>query len=184
MPARLRSESGFLVIELLIATVVLTIAVLALLGSYDESFLSLRSSAKASSAGLLAQNQLELYDSLTYSSIGFTSATLSSTKSTDPTYSTDETALPVSGTDVTITTCATSPQCSPVQTLTGDDHRSYKLETFIRSLSNPSASARTEKIVTVVVRNLSASACKSSDQTKCPKVVTMQTGFDAGSGSP
>ncbi len=185
MPARARSESGFLMIELLIATVVLTVAVLALLAAYTQGFFSLRSSARTSSAGLLAQNQLELYDSLSYSSIGFTSATLSSMKSTDPNYSSDEAALPGSGSDVTIATCAASPQCSPVQTpLVGGDHRSYKLETFIRLLSNPSATSRYEKVVTVVVRNVSSSACQSSDQTRCPIVLKMQTGFDAGQALP
>jgi type II secretory pathway pseudopilin PulG len=168
---RARSEDGFLMVELMVAVMVVVIALLALAAAYDQSFFSLRSSAKTSSAGVLAENQLEVYASLSYGSIGFTSSALNSAESTDSTYSSDESALPGTGSDVTITSCSASPQCSPVQTLTGGDHRTYKLETFIRLLSNPSSSGRMEKVVTVVVRDLTGSGAE---------VLTMQTGFDAG----
>lgn len=167
-----RSEAGFLTIELMVAIVLITVALLALMAAYDGAFTSLHSSAQTSSAGLIAENQLELYATLPYNSIGLDSATLTSTKSTDPNYSTDEAALPGSGTDVTITSCGSSAQCSPVQTLTGTDHHSYKIETFIRMLANPSATSWSERVVTVIVRDESRSGA--------PKVVTMQTAFDHG----
>lgn len=169
---RLRSERGFLTIELVIAIAVLSIAILALMAAWDQAFFSLRSSAKTSSAGLLAENQLELYASLPYDSIGLDTATLASVQANDETYAADESALPESGTDVTISGCGSSPQCSPVQTLTGSDHHSYELETFIRLLANPSSAGRMEKVVTVIVRE----AAKAGS----PTVLTMQTGFDAG----
>ena len=161
-----------MMVELLAATVIIVVALLALLAAYDQAFFSLRSAAKTSSSGLLAENQLELYASLPYSSIGLDASTLGTVKTSDSTYSTDESALPASGSDVTISGCGSSAQCSPVQTLTGSDHHSYKLETFIRSLSNPSATSWSEKVVTVIVRDLSKAGS--------PKVVTMQTGFDQG----
>src|SRR5579863_8565974 len=135
---------------------VLTVALLALIGSYSLGYFSIGSAAKTSAAGLLANNQLELYAALPYASIGLDTTTLTSVKANDATYSTDESALPGSGTDVTINSCGASAQCSPVQTLTGPDHKSYKLETFIRLLANPSITTRSEKVVTVVVRNASA----------------------------
>jgi Tfp pilus assembly protein PilE len=173
-----RSEGGFLTVELVVAVVVITIALLALMAAYDQSFFSLHSAAKTSAAGQLADNQLELYASLPYSSIGLDSSTLTTTKSGDANYSTDESALSGSGSDVTISACGSSAQCSPVQTLTGSDGKSYKLETFIRLLPNPQAPTGTtwnEKVVTLVVRDLSTSGS--------PKVLTIQTAFDHGPSS-
>ena len=172
MGARLRSESGFLMVELMTAVLIITIAVLGLVAAYSQSFFSLRHSAKSSAAGQLAENQLELYASLSYASIGLDATTLTSTKSSDTYYSPDESALPGSGSDVTISGCGASAKCSPVQTLTGSDGKSYKLETFIRSLTNNSASSWTEKVVTVIVRDPSKSGY--------PKVITAQTAFDHG----
>jgi Tfp pilus assembly protein PilV len=175
MRANPRSESGFLTIELMAAVLIITVSLLALMAAYDQSFFSIHSSAKTSAAGQLAENQLELYASLPYSSIGLDSTTLTTKKSTDPNYSSDESALPGTGSDVIITGCGSSAQCSPVQTLTGSDGKSYKLETFIRALTNNSASTWTEKVVTVVVRDLSTSGF--------PKVLTVQTAFDHGPSS-
>jgi Tfp pilus assembly protein PilE len=175
MPRRARDEGGFLTIELMAAVVIITIAVLALMAAYDQSFFSIHSAAKSSAAGQLAQNQLELYASLPYSSVGLDSSTLTTTKATDTNYSSDESALSGTGSDATISGCGSSAQCSPVQTLTGSDGKSYKLETFIRLLTNNSASSWTEKVVTVVVRNLSVSGS--------PKVLTIQTAFDHGPSS-
>jgi Tfp pilus assembly protein PilV len=170
--SRIRSEGGFLALELVVAIVVISIAILALMAAYGNVFFSLRSAAKTSSAGLLAENQLELYASLPYSSIGLDSSTLSSVKASDSTYSSDESALPGTGTDVTISSCGSSPQCSPVQTLTGSDHHTYKLETFIRALSNPNGSSWNETVVTVIVRDASRGGS--------PEVITAQTAFDQG----
>lgn len=168
-------DDGFLLVELIAAMLMLTVALLALVGAYSLGFFAIGSSAKTSAAGLLANNQLELYTSLPYNSIGLDAATLTSVKSTDATYSTDESALPVSGTDVTISGCGSSAQCLPVQTLTGPDNKSYKLETFIRLSSATARSdsvSRSEKIVTVVVRAASVSGT--------PVVATFQTAFDPG----
>jgi Tfp pilus assembly protein PilV len=170
-----RSEAGFLTIELMAAVFIIVVALLALMAAYDQSFFSIHSSAKTSAAGQLANNQLELYASLPYSSIGLDSTTLTSKKSTDANYSTDETALPGTGSDVTISGCGSSAQCSPVQTLTGSDGKSYKVETFIRALTNNSTTSWTEKVVTVVVRDLGT--------TGYPKVLTIQTAFDHGPSS-
>lgn len=172
---RAREEAGFLTIELMVAIVLITVALLALMAAYDGAFASLHSSGQTSSAGLLAENQLELYASLPYSSIGLDTTTLSTVKGADANYSTDEAALPGSGSDVTITGCGTSAQCSPVQTLTGSDHHAYKVETFIRALTNPSETSWTEKVITVIVRD--------ETQTGTPVVFKEQTASDHGPAS-
>lgn len=189
MGVRLRNEEGFLLIELIAATVILSVALLALLGAYDEAWFSLRSGAKDSSAGMIANNQLELYASLQYSSIGLDATTLTSTKASDTTYVSDEAALPVpantTASDAT-TSCGSSPQCLPVQTVKGADGKSYRLETFIRLVTNVStcpgqdatqcgSNPWKEKVVTVIVRDPS--------KTGSPKVVTLQTAFDQGPSS-
>jgi hypothetical protein len=162
-------------IELVAATLILSVALLALIGAYSFGFFAISSSGKTSAAGLLANNQLELYSALPYASIGLDATTLTSVQSTDATYSTDESGLPGTGTDVTISSCGSTAQCSPVQTLTGPDNKSYKLETFIRLVANPIVSTRSEKVVTVIVRNAGAAGTA--------KVLTMQTAFDTGSAS-
>lgn len=173
MRTRARSQDGFLLLELLAAMVILTVALLALSGAFSLGYFAIGSAGKSMSAGLLANNQLELYSSVPYTSLGLDATTLTSVKSTDPTYSTDEGTLPGSGTDVTISGCGSSAQCSPVQTLTGADHKTYKLETFIRLVSTRSDGAtRSEKVVTVIVRNASAPGS--------PQVLTLQTAFDLG----
>jgi type II secretory pathway pseudopilin PulG len=171
------NDDGFLLLELVAAMLVLTIALLALMGAYSLGYFAIGSAAKTSAAGLLANNQLELYSALPYASIGLDATTLTSVTSTDATYSSDEAALPGGAAgDRTISGCGSSAQCLPVQTLTGADHKTYKLETFIRDLTNnPSMSTRPERIITVVVRNMSASGS--------PKVLTMQTAVDQGNPS-
>jgi type II secretory pathway pseudopilin PulG len=169
---RAHNEDGFLMIELVAAMLILTIALLALIGAYSFGYFAVGSAGKTVSAGLLANNQLELYSSLPYASIGLDATTLTSVKASDANYSTDESALPVSGTDVSISGCGASAQCLPVQTLTGPDNKSYKVETFIRLLTNPNISSRSEKVITVIVRNASASGS--------PKVLTLQSAHDSG----
>jgi len=173
MRTRAQSEDGFLLVELIAAMLVLTIALLALIGAYSLGYLAIGKAAQTSSAGLIASNQLELYSSLPYSSVGLDASTLTTVKSSDANYSTDESALPGSGTDVTISGCGSSAQCLPVQTVTGADHKTYKVETFIRLVSTRSDGVtRSEKIVTEIVRNMSVSGS--------PQVVVMQSGFDLG----
>ena len=174
MRIRAHSDDGFLMVEFVTAMVILTIALLALIGAFSFGYFAIGSAAQTSAAGLLANNQLELYSSLSYPSIALDATALDSAKSSDGTYSTDEAALSGSGADVTTVGCGTSVQCSPVQTLTGPDHKTYKLETFIRAIANPEVLSRSEKVVTVVVRSATAAGL--------PIALKMQTAFDPGVG--
>ena len=55
MIERLRSEEGFGIVELIVATVVLTVALLALMASYDEAFVS-----RASQSADIRKENVEL----------------------------------------------------------------------------------------------------------------------------
>jgi type II secretory pathway pseudopilin PulG len=179
---RLRDERGMGLIELVAAMVVITIALLALMASYDQAFFSLHSAARKTAAASLAEAQLELYSSLSYTSIGLSSSLLT-TANSDTHYSADKTALADGGTDVTnTTTCTTSlTQCKPLQTsVLGSDGLHYRIETFIREVSQSltcqgqttSCGTAYEHDVTVIVRDPNISGT--------PQVYEVTAAFDAG----
>lgn len=183
MLKRLREEQGMGMIELIAAMMVITIALLALMASYDQAFFSLHSAARKTAAASLAESQLELYGALPYASIGLSSTLVATAKASDAYYSTDEAALtPAGTTEVYYTSCTTSiAQCKPVQTsVTGSDGKHYRVETFVRDISQSltcqgvtgSCGTVTERDVTVIVRdpNLSGS----------PKVYMVTAAFDSG----
>jgi Tfp pilus assembly protein PilV len=177
MLARLREEDGMIgIIELMAAVMVLSVALLALMAGYDTAFVSLHKASQQSAATTLAQNQLELYSALQYSAIGLDTSTLNSVKLSDTTYTADEAALfnASSAVDATITGCGTATQCLPVQTLTGNDRRSYRVETFIRDVTQTGIS-RTERFVTVIVRDPGVSGS--------PIVAKVTSAFDSGPAS-
>lgn len=163
-------------IELVIAVFILSIALLALMAGYDSAFVSLHSASHKSAASTLADAQLELYNALTYTAVGLDQATLTTTKASDTVYVADENGLDnhATATDATISGCGTTsatPQCLPVQTVTGNDRHVYKVETFVRNVTGIIA-GRAERIVTVIVRDPGA--------TGAPVLVQMSAGFDAG----
>jgi Tfp pilus assembly protein PilE len=169
--ARIREEDGMGIIELMVAVMVLSVALLALMASYDSAFASLHNSARQSAAGTLADKQLELYSALQYSAIGLDAATLNTVKSSDTTYTGDEAALDnqAGAIDATITGCGTAAQCLPVQTQTGNDGRSYRVETFIRDIT---VTTRRERFVTVIVRD--------SNVTGSPVLAKITVAYDSG----
>jgi prepilin-type N-terminal cleavage/methylation domain-containing protein len=179
MPARLRSERGFGLIELLAAMAVLSIALLALLAGYGSAVVSLRASSQKTTAWSIVSAQLELYRALPYTSIGLDTDALSTAEASDALYAADHASLddpnPLSaGTDVTIDNCGTSPQCTPVQTVTGTDQRTYRLETFVRDVQDQKSSSITwtERVVTVIIRD--------PGTTGSPVILQVSSAFDRG----
>jgi Tfp pilus assembly protein PilE len=173
MRARLRDSEGFMLLELLAAVVILSVAILALMAGYDSAFVSLHAAAQKSSAATLADRQLELYSALSYASIGLDTTTLSSVKAANATYTSDEAGLGNASTATDHTfACGSATQCLPVQTLTGSDTKSYSVETFIRDVPSLSYSGRSERVVTIIVRDPST--------TGSPNVAQMSSTFDAG----
>jgi uncharacterized protein (TIGR02598 family) len=178
MAARLKEERGFGLIELLAAMAVLSIALMALLAGYGSAVVSLRSSSTKTTAAALADAQMELYRAVPFASIGLDQTAFAAA---DSTYVADETGLnaaltnPADATDATIASCGSTPQCLPVQTVTGNDGRSYRLETFVRDVVNNTAISYTIRIVTVIVRDPNVSGT--------PVLFTLTSGFDRGPGA-
>jgi Tfp pilus assembly protein PilE len=181
MLKRLRDEHGMGIVELVVAMVVITVAILALMASYDEAFFSLHSSARKTAAASLAETQLELYGALPYASIGLSSSLLT-TANSDTVYSADKAALSPAGTDVTYAGCTTTDaQCKPLQTsVKGTDNKNYRVETFIRTASQDltcqgvvgSCGTAYERVVTVIVRDPNVA--------RTPLVYEVTAAFDQG----
>ncbi len=177
MRARLQDESGFSIVELVVAVMVITVALLAIAAGFETAAVSVHAAAKKTVAAKLANAQIERYAALAYTSIGLDATTLTNTKTSgNPSYSSayvsDETALNAvtSGTDVSFSGCGTAAQCLPVQTVAGTDQKSYKLETFIRNVV--SFGTWTERIVTVIVRDPNVNGT--------PEIYRLTAGFDKG----
>ncbi len=153
MRARLRSERGFGLIELLIAMVMLNVGILAIAASFNAGIVSLNRSSKISTALTLADSQMELYRALTWSAIALDPATIPSTTP----YTTD---TAYSSTQVTASPCASSQAnaCNASRVVTGPDRKSYRVDSYIvlsTSTTTPPtpANGRALRIVTVVVRD-------------------------------
>ena len=154
MRARLRSQEGFGLIELLMAMVMLNIGILAIVAAYQTGTFALNRASKISTASALADQQMELFRAIKYDAIALDSSSLASV---DDTYKCDSalgSSCPNSTSGETTTTCSGSPlpnQCLPSRTVTGADRKPYRVDTYI-TFTTPS-SARSLKVVTVVVRD-------------------------------
>jgi type II secretory pathway pseudopilin PulG len=150
MSIRARGEQGFALVEMLIAIVVINIALLAILLAMTSGVAALRRSADTSTASAVADQQLERYRALAYASIYLDTTSLGSV---DTTYTTDSA---YSATQVSQTCSPLTAACTPSQTVTGPDGRSYRVDTFIVSVTPSGGSA--VKQVTVVVRQAGTTA--------------------------
>jgi prepilin-type N-terminal cleavage/methylation domain-containing protein len=169
---RLRREDGFTLVELLIAMIVLTIGILALVSAYTSGYVQLNRATRVSSAEVLADSQMERFRALGYSAIQL-NTTCGATCNVDSTYTGD---VVYDSTDQ-VSGCSSSTEttCLAIQTKTGPDGRSYRMETFIKyncptsgttlsisplkctNNSDSSTAASPVKTVTVVVTAAAAS---------------------------
>jgi type II secretory pathway pseudopilin PulG len=151
---RLRDQSGFGLMELLVAMFMLNIGILAMLAAFNSGIWSLRRASKAATASTLADTQIELYRGLKYGSIALDSSALAGV---DNVYSCDSalgSSCPNSTSAEVTTTCSGSPlpkECQPSQSVTGPDHQNYRIDTYVLTVTPPTG--RSEKLVTVVVRD-------------------------------
>jgi type II secretory pathway pseudopilin PulG len=193
MPVRGSDQDGFLLVELVVATIVLSIALLALMAGYDSAFVSIRKASQKSAAAALANAQLELYASLPYAQIGLDQATTddvgdSTSPDYDSLYATNALLAGDSGVlngvpyhdpdgvvnEVTISGCGTAASCLPIQTLAGSDGHSYRVETFVRDVTEQTSNISwATRNVWVIVRDPS----KPGD----PQLLQLHTAFDRGS---
>ena len=172
------SEAGFGLVELLIAMVILQIALLAIVGAFGAGSVALGRASRANTAQALANQQLELYRSMTYDPIGLDTAGAPTTGM----YVADTSVCPVSQTPVcgntgprnnantsswscTAASGSTSVSlyysanginpCIAHRLVTGassPDGRDYYVDTYIM-LTASSATQRSFKQISVVVRD-------------------------------
>jgi type II secretory pathway pseudopilin PulG len=171
---RLRREDGQGLVELIVALTILAIGIGSLLTLLTSSALSLQRSDQKGTALVLAEKQIELYRSVGFRDIRLDDTLVSNAIAANDQYvtanSSDPTIPSASGqhldTDTSIDTNQCVPsvagdqstvptECKPIQTVTGPDHRLYRVDTYI-DLSNPQG-GDTVATVTVIVRNASLS---------------------------
>ena len=158
MIARLRSEDGFGLIELLISMTMLNIGILAVVAAFNSGTLAIKRAGEVSTASVLGDKQMELYRALKYTEIALDTTSVG-TANTEANYQCDRANKvdpngACGGTNQQTqvhTTCATmTPQCNPRQTVTGPDGRSYRVDTYVVFQTPPTG--RPVKLVTIVVR--------------------------------
>ena len=152
MKPRARDESGFALVEMLAAIVVINIGLLAILLSLTSGMTTLRRSAETSTASAIADRQLERYRAVAFGSIYLDTAAVDPL-ATDTTYEGD---IAYSVPQVNQVCGTLTPVCTPTQTVTGPDGRSYRVDTYIVSITPPDGTA--VKQITVVVRKANSTA--------------------------
>jgi Tfp pilus assembly protein PilV len=149
VPARLRNEAGFGLIELLMAMLMLNIGLLAVVAAFNSGIITLQRASRVTTASVLADQQMERYREIKYDSIRLETAA-ATTADGDTTYRNDSArSYP---TAMVTGVCAGVPnECNPSRTAVGADKRQYRIDTYI--LQQTPTGGRPVKVVTVVVRD-------------------------------
>ena len=147
-------------LELLMAMVMLNVGILAVVAAFSSGNAALYRASRTSTAGALANKQMEAYRGLKYDNIVFltsewTSAIANSTYTGDTVYQTNM-SNPVAPHALvpTVSTCPANvpaSACDPSYTTTGADHRSYRVDTYL--YYDTPTSGQQLRAVTVVIRN-------------------------------
>ena len=144
MRTLLRREGGFGLVELLLALTLLNIGLLAVVAAFSAGIVSLNRAGRVTTAGVLADGQMELYRALKWSSIRLEPSSIPNVApyTTDSAYN----ATQVTG------SCPGPPdECNASRVASGADGKSYRVDTYI--FSEAPAGGRAVKKVTVVVRD-------------------------------
>jgi Tfp pilus assembly protein PilV len=153
--ATLRSENGFGLIELLIAMVVLNVGLLALVASFNSGIVTLQRASRITTAAVLADQQMELYRAISWANIRL-ETTAATTADAEVTPYRSDAGRQYPTAMVTDTCSPLVAECTPQQTVTGADKRSYRIDTYIiqetPNQGQPNE-GRPVKKVTVVVRD-------------------------------
>ena len=146
---RLSRNDGQGLIELIVALTILAVGIGGVVTVLTGSALSLQRSDQKGTALTLAETQIELYRNLPYKEVRLSDASWSSaplTNSADPyfTANASEPDVPsgaksgeVTDAAAGMTACAATPppECQPVRTVTGPDHRLYRIDTYITDVT-------------------------------------------------
>ena len=147
--ARLAAQDGLGLVELVIALMVLSIGLLAIVAGFSSGMSALVRASQTSTAATLADGQMELYRGIRHTAIGLDAGSLPG----DTVYQNDPALSGVSS-QVTATCAGIPPECRPSQVVAGPDGHSYRIDTYI-VWKQPTATARSVKQITIVVRNAS-----------------------------
>ena len=160
MHLRARDQSGFGMLELLMAMVMLNVGILAVVAAFSSGSASLARANRISTGAALANKQMEAYRGLKYGNIVFTTTEWDAALA-DPTYTADSVYVqnmqsPVSPKALvpSATSCPTNvptTACDPSYTTAGPDNRSYRVDTYLY-FDTPTLGNQL-KTITVVVRN-------------------------------
>lgn len=150
--ARLRNEEGFGLIELLISIVMLNVGILAIVAAFNAGGLAIQRASQTGTAATLAEKQMELYRAQLYINVALDSGS-KTTASANPTYANDAAYNATQEVKTCSTPLSSYPQCDAMRTVTGPDKISYRIDTYIVSVTP--AGGRAIKKVTVVVRRAS-----------------------------
>ena len=154
-------------VEMLIALTILTVAIASLIAVFTASAVSLRRAGQKGTALVLADTQMERYRTKGFTNVRIDGTLIPTTGTYVTANSGDSTIPPSTGQaaagqngDDTCPTSSEPPECLPVQTVTGPDHRSYRVDTYVNYVNNDAtlsiltpASGLTLKRVTIVVRD-------------------------------
>jgi Tfp pilus assembly protein PilV len=147
---RSKDERGFGLVELLAAMMVLMIGILALFAMFESGIRHLKRASTVTTAGALADREMENIRAIRYDSIGLPDSLVlaaAAPYSSDPAY---QASAP---NRVALDACGSAPCTTkvPVQTLTGADGKSYRVDTYMTWQTV--AAGRAVKLVTIVVRD-------------------------------
>src|SRR5262245_11696651 len=157
----LRREDGQGLIELVVALTILAVGIGSLLTLLTSSAISLQRSDQKGTALVLAEKQIELYRAVGYRDIRLDDALVGAISGTDKymTANSSDSTIPAGtaalqrlDTAVDSNPCDNSAmpdECKPIQTVTGPDHRLYRIDTYIH-VANPNGSDNVA-VVTVIV---------------------------------
>ena len=157
---RARDQSGFGMLELLMAMVMLNVGILAIVAAFSSGNSALARANRISTAGALANKQMEVYRGIKYDNIVFTttewnSALADSTYTNDTVYQQNMRTRPPRRRSSARSRTARrmSPRTPATRAIrrTGADHQSYRVDTYLY-FDTPSYGNQL-RTVTVVVRN-------------------------------
>jgi Tfp pilus assembly protein PilV len=159
--SRLRAEDGFGLIEILLAMIFITIAIMVLVSGFASATVAVNRASRISTAGVIADSQMERFRAMSYAWIGLDTA-----GGTDALYTGDTACVGAGCSNVAPTSGASAcraggavfvvypKNCAASQTTTGPDGRSYRLDTYVRGVQSVIVgNPRSTKLVTIVVRD-------------------------------
>ena len=147
---RVRNEQGFGLVELLAAMMVLMVGILALFAMFESGIRTIKRASTVTTAGALADGEMENFRAIRYDSIGLPDTLVLAAAAP---YSSDPAYQATAANRVALNACGTAPCTTklPVQTLTGADGKSYRVDTYMTWQTI--MGGRAVKLVTIVVRD-------------------------------